>query len=168
MNMTDGSEHEACPPSCFQTAEELQLFLILLRKNRYPAEGNLENLSESFFSEHASSASDFARQDREGSRGAATIRGFRKEAAAATTIGSSICYWSQCRICYIWSWYGSWSFIVTSVWQYYIVLGHLALALVYWPRFRQTDPTNKSSAQSFYMLVWELLSVENLLTHFVC
>ncbi|KAJ4981833.1 hypothetical protein NE237_032670 [Protea cynaroides] len=47
------------------------------------------------------------------------------------------------------------------------VLGHLALALVYWQRSRQTDPKNKSSAQSFYLLVWKLLPVANFLTHFV-
>ncbi|KAJ4975135.1 hypothetical protein NE237_000241 [Protea cynaroides] len=45
-------------------AEELQLFLILpwnhCGKDRYPTEGNLENLLESFFNEHATSAFDFA------------------------------------------------------------------------------------------------------------
>ncbi|KAJ4981997.1 hypothetical protein NE237_032834 [Protea cynaroides] len=47
------------------------------------------------------------------------------------------------------------------------VLGHLTLALVYWQRSRQIDPKNKSSAQSFYMLLWKLASISNLLTHFI-
>ncbi|XP_042486663.1 coumarin 8-geranyltransferase 1b, chloroplastic-like [Macadamia integrifolia] len=47
------------------------------------------------------------------------------------------------------------------------VLGHLALALVVWYRSRHTDPTNKSSAQSFYMFFWKLVCVEYLLLQFV-
>ncbi|XP_043700482.1 coumarin 8-geranyltransferase 1b, chloroplastic-like [Telopea speciosissima] len=47
------------------------------------------------------------------------------------------------------------------------VLGHLALALLVWQRSRHIDPMNKSSAQSFYMFMWKLVSVEYLLIHFV-
>ncbi|KAJ4981843.1 hypothetical protein NE237_032680 [Protea cynaroides] len=58
----------------------------------------------------------------------------------------------------------------SSLWfgKIIVVLGNLALGLIFWQWSRQTDPTNKSSAQSFYQLaIWKLLSIASLLTHFV-
>ncbi|XP_042521123.1 coumarin 8-geranyltransferase 1b, chloroplastic-like isoform X2 [Macadamia integrifolia] len=47
------------------------------------------------------------------------------------------------------------------------VFGHLALALAVLYRSQFADPTNPSSAQSFYMFFWKLIATENLLVHFV-